>query len=110
MKIIDWERKGNVVRFYLGQDTLTTWGGDDWDDAPYEHNAGKVYDKYISGQIDIAFGFDSTVEEPADICANSKYSKDDFIKRKAPFLTISHKRYKKEFYLGDDWNILNNLN
>ena len=40
-EIIDFERKGNVVRFYLGKNG-EQWG-DDWDDAPYEHNAGKVY-------------------------------------------------------------------
>ena len=39
MKIIGWERKGNVVKFVLGDIHLKDWGGDDWNDAPYEHNA-----------------------------------------------------------------------
>lgn len=39
MKIIDFERKGNLVRFYLGDDDLAEWWGDDWNDTPYEHNA-----------------------------------------------------------------------
>lgn len=30
MKIIDFERKGNLVRFYLGDDDLVEWYGDDW--------------------------------------------------------------------------------
>ena len=71
-KIIDFEVKGNVVRFYLGNKT-DEWGwtnknykdrngntpdwlkpndtyyGDDWDDVPYEHNAGLVYDKFVKG-------------------------------------------------------------
>ena len=78
MKIIDFEKKGNIVRFYLGEKT-EDWGwtnpeykdytgetpswlkpkdtyyGDDWDDAPYEHNAGQVYEEFIKGQKDIAF-------------------------------------------------------
>lgn len=45
MKIIDFERKGNLVRFYLGDDDLEEWYGDDWNDTPYEHNAGQVYDE-----------------------------------------------------------------
>ena len=36
MKIIDWDRKGNVLRLYLGEDRLEDWWGDDWDDRPYE--------------------------------------------------------------------------
>ena len=29
MKIIDFEKKGNVVRFYLGDNDLKEWYGDD---------------------------------------------------------------------------------
>lgn len=28
MKVLDIERKGNVVRFYLGDDALEKWWGD----------------------------------------------------------------------------------
>ena len=40
MKIIDFAKKGNVVRFFLGKDDLKEWWGDDWDDCPYEHKYG----------------------------------------------------------------------
>ena len=40
MKIIDSELKGNVVRFYLGEDP--DFFGDDWNHYPYEDNAGPV--------------------------------------------------------------------
>ena len=46
LKIIDFEKKGNVVRFYYGKDSLKEWYGDDWDDRPYEHNAGEVYHRF----------------------------------------------------------------
>ena len=57
MKIIDFSKKGNVVRFYLGEDNCKDYWGDDWNDFPYEHNAGCVYDEYIAGIVDIAFPF-----------------------------------------------------
>ena len=31
MKIIDFDEKGNVVRFYLGDDNCEDYWGDDWD-------------------------------------------------------------------------------
>lgn len=64
MKIIDFERKGNLVRFYLGDDDLVEWYGDDWNDTPYEHNAERVYDEYIKGYCDMMFPFDDLVLEP----------------------------------------------
>lgn len=94
MKIIDFERKGNVVRFYLGEDNLIGWYGDDWDDIPYEHNAGRVYDRFIISHKDIAFPFDSTVLEPKDdslFNGNSCWSKDDMVARKVPCIVVAPK-------------------
>ena len=42
MKIIDFDKKGNVVRFYLGPTNKNDYWGDDWSDKPYEENAGSV--------------------------------------------------------------------
>ncbi len=92
MKIIDWERKGNVVRFYLGKDDLEEWWGDDWDDRPYEHNAGTVYDEFVTGTVDIAFSFDLDLFEPKDdwtYQGNSPYCKEDFVRKDAPILVIA---------------------
>jgi hypothetical protein len=94
MKIIDFERKGNIVRFYLGEDSLTEWYGDDWDDVPYEHNAGRVYDEFISSYKDIAFPFDFTVLEPKNdyhFNGNSPWSKKDMIARKVPCIIVAPK-------------------
>lgn len=88
MKIIDFERKGNVVRFYLGADELESWHGDDWDDVPYEHNAGRVYDEFVAGYHDITVSFDYTVLEPRDGHVNSRWSKLDMIKRIVPCIII----------------------
>lgn len=88
MKIIDFEKKGNTIRFYLGKNNCMDYYGDDWDDAPYEHNAGKVYDEYIEDFNDITFPFDYLVLEPADGEFNSPYCKDDMKHRRVPCIIV----------------------
>ena len=99
MQIIDFEKKGNVVKFYLADESCVDYWGDDWDDAPYEHNAGTVYDHYVNGVKEIAFPMDYDVYEPADdwhYHHNSPFCKEDFKNRKAPCI-VALKRDK------DDW-------
>ena len=97
MKIIDFEKKGNVVRFFLTTDSLypDAWG-DDWNDRPYECNAGKVYDEYVTGQRDVAFPFDWLVLEPCDGAYNSEYCKEDMKNRRVPCLIAVP-------FVGDDY-------
>ena len=87
MQIIDFEKKGNVVRFYLGDATAHYWG-DDWNDRPYEHNAGQVYEEFIKGYKDIAFDFDDLVLEPCDGEWNSPWCKEDMIERRVPCIIV----------------------
>ena len=92
MKVIDFEKKGNVVRFYLGDDACDDYWGDDWDDIPYEHNASEVYDEFVKGFLDVAFPFDAVVFEPGDdweYGGNSPYCKEDFKKGKAPCIVAT---------------------
>lgn len=129
MKIIDFETKGNVVRFYLGEKTKD-WGwtnkdfkdskgdtpdwlkpsdvyyGDDWDDAPYEHNAGRVYDEFIKGHKDFSFDFDDLVLEPCDGEFNSSWAKDDMRERKVPCIIVVPKELIKDEgdYYSTDFN------
>lgn len=88
MKIIDFKKAGNVVRFFLGEDSLDDWWGDDWDDAPYEHNAGQVYDEYVSGWFDVAWNADMWVMEPSDGAYNSEYSKADMLRGDCPCIAV----------------------
>ena len=124
MQIIDFERKGNVIRFYLGEKT-EDWGwtnkdykdstgktpdwlkpsdtyyGDDWNDKPYEHNAGKVYDEYIKGYFDLVVPFDYLVLEPCNGVLNSNFSKDDMADRKLPcIIIVSKEEYKDDYDLS----------
>ena len=102
MKIIDCAKKGNVVRFFLGKDDLTEWWGDDWNDCPYDCNAGEVYDKFISGHRDISFPFDDLVLEPCDGAYNCEYCKDDMIARKIPCIIVVPKKLVESDGYWDD--------
>lgn len=132
MKIIDFDRKGNLVRFFLGEKTpdwgwtnehytdasgrrpewlkpCDTYYGDDWDDTPYECNAGEVYEEFVKGHKDVAFGFDDMVLEPADVYRSSSgVCKDDMKRRQVPCLIVVPKNtlrgkgyyYSEQF---EDW-------
>lgn len=89
MKIIDFEKKGNVVRFWLGEDDCNDYWGDDFDDAPYDCNAGTVYVRYRKGYKDISFPFDWDVCEPADGDFNTRWSKQDMIKGLVPCIVAA---------------------
>lgn len=110
MKIIDWQKRGHVVRFYLGSDHLESWHGDDWNDAPWEHNAGRVYDEFVRGYVDAAFAFDAELHEPGDGVANSQWTKNDMVARSVPFLTYETPgRGVSELHLGDPVSDLDRL-
>lgn len=129
MKIIDYSKKGNIVRFYLGEKTRENgWGnpasskmgqvedwvkeaeypyGDDWDDRPYEHNSGTVYEEFIKGKKDIAFGFDDLVLEPCDgYINNSIWCKEDMVKRQVPCIIVVPYEVRKDTWENDFdyWN------
>ena len=101
MKIIDFKREGNTVTFYLGDDPDYT--GDDWDDVPYEHNAGKVYDEYIKGEKTIEFNYNDLVIEPSYREWNSKYSKNDMKARKVPCIIVISRLMMNKLYEHDYW-------
>lgn len=88
MKIIDFERKGNVVRFYLGDDDCEGYWGDDWNDVSYEDNAGRVYEEYVKGHKDMSFPFDALVLEPSSNEYSSHCSKENMKKRLVPCIVV----------------------
>lgn len=90
MKIIDFEKKGNVVRFYLGADDDKDYHGDDWGDFPYYSNAGIVYSQYVTGHRDIAFPINVSVLEPKDSgwYSDSCLCKNDLKKRRVPCIIV----------------------
>lgn len=85
MKIVDFEKKGNLVKFYLGTDEqLKESWGDDWNDFPYDLNAETVYEKYVSGVSYIVFPFEWLVLEPCDGDSDCGVSKEMMKQRNVP--------------------------
>lgn len=83
--LVDFYKEGNVVQFIFGnrKQADESWG-DDWDDRPYEHNAGTVYSEYVDKVIECAFPLQVVVAEPCDGYLNSTWSKQDMKKRIVP--------------------------
>jgi hypothetical protein len=105
MKIIDFKKRGNLVRFYLGEDDLADWYGDDWNDYPYEHNAGIVYERFEGGVRDVVFPFDMDVMEPSEDwhnSGNSSWSKNDMKARRVPCI-VAIKRDEHSWW-DDEFN------
>lgn len=120
LHIIDFKKTGNVVRLFIG-DAEKDYYGDDWDDAPYEHNAGQVYPEFIKKYMDVAFGASHTVMEPQDdwrYDRNSPFSKEDMKKGKCPYIIVIPEAVEHwagfsnnmgnnnvfKAYLGEDFN------
>ncbi len=86
---------GNVLYF---TDNFAHQCGDDWDDAPYEHNAGTPYEWWDGWTEEenrkhghnhmrkFAFVDGCWIEQPCDRCVNSPYSVDDINKGAVPWL------------------------
>lgn len=98
MKIIDFKIKGNQIKFFLGRDGCTEYKGDDWDNYPYEDDAGPVYDVYITGYFVKTFDFDDIVVEPSDCDwdRDSRCCKNDMKERKIPCVCVLPEKYKDE--------------
>ena len=124
LKIIDFERKGNVIRFYLGK-KIPFWGwtkpgrgkpsdtfyGYNWDVAPYQHNAWSVDHKFVYGHYDIYVPFDLIVADPGDYWDKNengpvRISKNALVNREMPAIEIfdNHMCYNSlcELYIGDE--------
>ena len=126
LEIIDILRKGNLIRFYLGKkedkwgytnpdykdssgntpewlQPSETYYGDDWDDAPYDCNAGPVYEEFVKGYIDIAFDFDCRLLEPITPDTYKYWCKYDMVAKKIPCLIVLPANYEfPETYYNTD--------
>lgn len=74
--------------FFTTQSLDKQWG-DDWDDAPYEHNAGWPYGPHSEkdGHWEIVrIAFDGPLVTPDDAVSNSTYSVRDINNRAVAWL------------------------
>jgi hypothetical protein len=89
LKIIDFYISGDQMKLYLGKPDCEDYWGDDWNDRPYEHNAGRVYDEFVEDTVIVNFlGENEYLTEACEGMTNSPYSKEDFING-TPFAYLS---------------------
>lgn len=81
----------NVLYF---TDNFENQWGDDWNDAPYEHNAGEPYEVTLDNPVREGYGHikliahedDWHIKRPCDGCLNSQWSVEDINKGAVPWL------------------------
>ena len=78
----------NGKAFFTTQELDKQWG-DDWDDAPYEHNAGEPYTGKDWEILKVYFEGD--FYEPCEKWSNSPYSVEEINKGIVPWLSPVHK-------------------
>jgi hypothetical protein len=83
---------GHGVAYFTTRDLAHQWG-DDWNDAPYEHNAGSPYPfdesdgaKGIEPWTLVTVAFSCPLGTPASGHCNSPYSVDRINERRVPWL------------------------
>lgn len=69
---------------WFTDDLATVWG-DDWNDAPYEHNAGPPYEDLVAAHLK----FETDLVTPDDGVLNSSWSVQDINRRRVPWLQRS---------------------
>ena len=79
---------------YFTTQPLEVQQGDDWDDAPYEHNAGEPYESDGGEILKVAFEGDFML--PCDNYCNSPYSVDQINHGDVPWLVAGWFTKEKE--------------
>lgn len=97
--------RGNKAWF---TDNIERQWGDDWNDKPYEHNAGEPYDDWydeegVIGEIKLKVLYfetnDWSEKQPCDGYLNSPYSVEEINRGKVPWLeTDKYKIYAGTLY------------
>lgn len=109
LKVIDFEISGRQMKLYLGKPDCTDYWGDDWDDRPYEHNAGTVYDYFVEETIVVNFPQDQKLTEICEGYCNSPFCKEDF-KNGKPFAYIENQDEDYSMNSCSRHNIFDNKN
>jgi len=79
--------------YFTTQNLKDQWG-DDWNDAPYEHNAGEPYGDRDGRWKIIKVAFEGDFDSPCSAVANSRWSVEDINRGNVPWLETS--RYYRE--------------
>ena len=105
--LIDACWQGNALRVYFGS-SVEEITGDDFNDVPYESNAGIVYSEFVKCVLDVMVPFNYTIHDPAsdlDCYENSTLCRDDFKSGEVPLFWITDEtgdcRNDLVFRMGD---------
>jgi len=122
LKIADWvlEEIYNLKLCYVDDcyayfttKELSEQWGDDWNDAPYEHNAGSPYSPHKNIKDDwnedgspkwriLRVAFNGALDAPCENHLNSPYSVEEINKGNIPWLkSASYYNEKIEIYAGE---------
>lgn len=97
----------NQIELYYGLEKVNGYCGDNWDETPYEEEAGKVYEAYL--QKTTHYKLTNCVAlQPSDTDKeNSGWCKNDLKEKLTPCLLLVPKRVFWEYY-GFDINYIDN--
>ena len=99
LKICWIKNKGNYIRFYFT--TQDDYWGDDWNDAPWEDNAGDVYSEFVEYFIDVVVPFYYKVTHTLNDLYdpyNSNVAIADLVDNNAPFIYVTADCYEPKTY------------
>ena len=103
---------GEPIKMYFTNNSLNDQWGDDWDDVPYEHNAGEPYEDDDHQIIKIQF-MDNIVSEiitPRTNVDNSNYSVQDINNKIVPWISINFDNKSDFIYAGATFkDVINKL-
>lgn len=90
LKIVDLEViHPHAIMVSLGEANINDYWGDDWDDVPFEHNAGPVYERFVSKTIIARTDSQHEMAWIGNEFLNSPYSKENFKDNIIPALLIT---------------------
>lgn len=105
--IIGINQKGNLLELALTSNFDKNTHGDDWDDKPYDINAGEVYQEYVSKYQIVYVPFNKTVYTYSNYhnLTHVNLSMLDLLHKKEPILYIVNDndfQICDKIYLTDD--------
>lgn len=109
--LIDMCQRGNAIRLYFGN-SVEVITGDDWDDTPYEHNAGPIYSEFVNCYMDVLVPFHWRITDFAqelEYYENSKYCKNDFKHGDIPLFWCIDAHYERDnvsFFMGESKQVV----
>lgn len=89
--IVDFALYSHQLVLFLGNPKIKDYHGDDWDDSPYDCNAGTVYSEYYEDMVILNFDENYEIIEPTYGYLNTPYCKEDMRDQGVPCILYQNK-------------------